>query len=104
MLKTLLRKGGHTTTRIFSNPYLKLGATTRDIYASQEAIEEQRIHEKLPQEDPKVFLSHPCKKAKEIKEPWTTFNGDNTLEPDIEEFLACLSQNPLCIEECNVKI
>jgi hypothetical protein len=34
----------------------------------------------------------------EIKELWTPSNEEQILEPEIEEFLACI--DPLCIEEC----
>jgi hypothetical protein len=33
-----------------------------------------------------------------------TFDGEKTVEPEIEEFLACLSSDPLCIQETNQQI
>jgi hypothetical protein len=36
----------------------------------------------------------------EIEELWTTSDEEKTLEPEIEEFLACFSADPLCITEC----
>jgi hypothetical protein len=97
MLKNLLNKGGHTTTRIFLNPCPKLRIFTRN-----ESVEEKNIHEPDPQKEHlEVFLNHPCK---HIEDSWITSDGEKTLEPEIEEFLACLSPDPLCIQECNKKI
>jgi hypothetical protein len=33
-----------------------------------------------------------------------TSDEDQTLEPEIEEFISYLSQDPLCIHECNEQI
>ena len=41
------------------------------------------------------------KKQVDTKEPWTTFGEEKNLEPEIEEFLTCLSPDPLCIQETN---
>ena len=51
MLKNLLSKGGHTLARIFSNPFPHSIIITKDESIFQEAIEEQRIHEHIPQEE-----------------------------------------------------
>ena len=58
----------------------------KNIPASREVIKEEEFHEQ---------------QQEETKESWTTFDEDNTLEPDIREFLRCLSTNPLCIQETN---
>jgi hypothetical protein len=102
MLKNLLSKGRHATTRIFSNPCPHSRISTRDESAFQKSVEEQRIHEHiLQEEDLEVSSSSPCEKIKEIKESWTTSDEDQILEPEIKEFLACLSPDPLCITECD---
>ena len=44
-----------------------------------------------------VILENPCQLTIEVKEQETPPNGDN-LEPNIEEFLACLA--PLSTREC----
>jgi hypothetical protein len=50
--------------------------TIINISTSQVTIEEQRIHEQLPQEgDLEAFSSHPCKYVEETKETWTMFDG-----------------------------
>jgi hypothetical protein len=94
MFKNLLRKGGNDTPRNLSNP-----SNTGNIFASQEeqiltafrnipalweVIEDQKFHEQHQDED-----------LEEIKQPWETFDGEKTLEPEIEEFLPCLSSYPL---------
>jgi hypothetical protein len=38
---------------------------------------------------------------KDIKKSWTTSDDEQTLEPMIKYFLACLSSDPLCIMECD---
>jgi hypothetical protein len=61
MLKHLLRKGGHTPARIFSNPFPHSRVVTRDESAFQEAVEEPGIHEHIPQEEDLEFSSSsPC--------------------------------------------
>jgi hypothetical protein len=44
MLKHLLRKGGHTPARIFSNPFSHSRVATRDEFVFQEAVEEPKTH------------------------------------------------------------
>jgi len=62
----------------------------KNLSSSPEVIEEQQIHEPHPHED-----IHPFHLVEEIKESWTTSNGEKPLEHEIEEFLTCLSPNPL---------
>jgi hypothetical protein len=71
----------------------KILTTFRNIPALWEVIEDQKFHEKHQEED-----------LEEIKQPWKTFDGEKTLEPEIEEFLPCLSSDPLCIQETNQQI
>jgi len=79
---------------VFLNTYPKLWIFTRN-----ESIEEKNIHETDPQKEHlEVFLNHPCKN---IDDSWITSDGEKTLEPKIEEFLACMSPDPLCIQERN---
>jgi hypothetical protein len=40
----LLRKGGNSITRIVSNPCPHSRIVTKDEFAIQEAVEEQRVH------------------------------------------------------------
>jgi hypothetical protein len=70
-----------------------------DRSTSQEVIEEKRSHEKHLQQI--LAFDHPCESAEETKEPWEAFNGEKALEPEIEEFLASLCPDPLCIQERN---
>jgi hypothetical protein len=58
----------------------------KNLPSSQEVVKEEEFHEQ-----------HQA----EAKEPWTTFDGELSLEPEIEEFLTCLSVDPLCIQETN---
>jgi hypothetical protein len=62
---------------------------------------QRRIHEQFPQEDLEVSSSFPCQHEEEIKESWTISNEEQTLEPEIKEFLASLSldPDPLCTQE-----
>jgi hypothetical protein len=62
MLKNLLRKGGHTPARIFSNPCSHSRVATRDEFVFQEAVEEPKTHEHSPhEEDLEVSSSSPSK-------------------------------------------
>ena len=60
--------------------------TFKNLPASRELIKEEEFLEQ---------------QQENTKEPWTTFDEENTLEPEIEEFLTCILQNPLCIQETN---
>jgi hypothetical protein len=65
MLKNILSKGGNTHAGIFSNPCPHSRIITRDESIFQEAIEEQRIHEHIPQEeDLEVSSSIPYERIK----------------------------------------
>jgi hypothetical protein len=90
-------------TRIFSNPCPHSRIVTKDESTIQEVVvEEQRIHEHAPQEENlEVYSNYPYQHLEEIQEPWTTTDEEQHLEPEIEEFLACLSPDPLYIQECD---
>ncbi len=34
-----------------------------------------------------------------MNESWITCNEDQTLEPELNEFIECISQDPLCIQD-----
>jgi hypothetical protein len=55
-------------------------------------------------EDQKFQKQHQEEDLEEIKQPWETFDGEHTLEPDIEGFLPCLSSYPLCTQVTNQQI
>jgi hypothetical protein len=57
-----------------------------------EVIEEKKFHEKHQE-----YLG-------ETDKPWTTSDEEQTKEPENEEFLPCLSSDPLCIQETNQQI
>jgi hypothetical protein len=69
----------------------------KNLHASPEVIVEQEFHEPHPQEE--ALCNHPFQLARETKESWITVNGETPLEPEIEEFLICLSEEPLCTNE-----
>jgi hypothetical protein len=54
-----------------------------------------------PQEDLEVPLDSYCQFVEETQESWIEFNGEKPLEPDIEEFLAYLSIDPVCTPKTN---
>jgi hypothetical protein len=54
-----------------------------------------------PQEDLEVPSDSSCQFVEETKESWIEFNGEKPLEPEIEEFLACLSADPVCTPKTN---
>ena len=58
----------------------------KNLPASWEVIKDEDFHEK---------------KQVKTKEPLTTFDEEQTLEPNIEEFLTCPSLDILCIQETN---
>lgn len=47
------------------------------------------------------YYNHTSMHAKEIKDPWTKFDGEQTLELEIEKFIALLSPYPFYIEGSN---
>jgi hypothetical protein len=67
----------------------------KNLSASPEVIEEEDFHELHPQEDLEVSFDHPFQPIEETKESWTTFDGEPPLEPEIEEFLICISEDPM---------
>ena len=59
--------------------------------------EQQNIHEDDPlEENLELSSSYLCE---EVNESWIIGNEDQTLEPEIEEFLASISHDPLCIQD-----
>jgi len=97
MLKNLFN-GGYATTRIFLNPCPQF-RIIKDEFSFKKIKEEKGIYEDDSQkENLESFSSYPCKK---YKESLATSDDNQTLEPEIEEFLSCLSQDPLSIHECN---
>jgi hypothetical protein len=58
----------------------------KNLPASREVIKEEKFNEQYQME---------------AKEPWTTFEDEHSLEPEIEEFLTCLSPDLVCIQETN---
>jgi hypothetical protein len=54
-----------------------------------------------PQEDLEVPSDSYCQFVDETKESWIEFNAEKPLEPEIEEFLACLSTDLVCTPKTN---
>jgi hypothetical protein len=75
----------------------KILTIVKNLYASPEVIEEEEFHELHPQEDLKSFCNQYFQPIGDTKESWTTFDGEPPIEPDIEEFLTCISPYPVCI-------
>jgi hypothetical protein len=68
-----------------------------DRFASEKVIEEQNLHEPhLQQADLEALFDNHCQSTEETKGPWEAFNGEQALEPNIEEFLSSLCLDPLC--------
>jgi hypothetical protein len=82
-----------TTGNIYASQEEKILTTFKNIPALQE-IEDQKFHEK--QGDLEVFPDSPYESREEIKNPWTTFDEEQTLELEVEEFPANLYPDPLC--------
>lgn len=53
-----------------------------------------------PQEDLEVPSDSSCQFVK-TKKSWIEFNREQPLKPKIEEFLACLSADPICTPKTN---
>jgi hypothetical protein len=70
----------------------------KNLSASPEVIEKQDFHKLHPQEDLEASFDHPFQPVEETEE---SFNGEKLLEPEIEEFLTCISPDPVCIQETN---
>jgi hypothetical protein len=71
----------------------------KNLSTSPKDIEEPKFHEPHPREDLEALCNHPFQPIEETKESWTTSDGETPLEPEIEEFLICLSEDPLCTNE-----
>ena len=70
---------------------------TKDETSFQKLEEEKNIHEDDPHEENlELSSSYLCE---EVNESWIAYSEDQILEPEIEEFLACISQDPLCIQD-----
>ena len=52
-----------------------------------------------PQEDLEVASDSSCQFVEENKESWIELNGEKPLEPEIEDFLAFLSEDPIGTSE-----
>jgi len=97
MLKKSFREGGNATTKLFSSPCPQFRMLTRIESLCQRIEEQQNIHEDDPQEENlELSSSYLCE---EVNESWIMGNEDQTLEPEIEEFLASISHDPLCIQD-----
>ena len=84
--------GGYVMARIILNPCPQSRVITRDESSIQKLEEEQSVDEEDPQEENLESSS-----SKEMNDSWITCDDDQTLEPEIEEFLACISKYPPCI-------
>lgn len=94
MLKKSQREEWYASTRIFLNPCPQFRTVTRDESSFQKIEEEQNIHEEDPQkENLEASSSYLCK---EINELWITFNEVQTINLQIQEYLA---YDPLCIHD-----
>ena len=71
----------------------------RKIEASPEVIEKQECHES--QENLEPSFDHFFQPEGENDESYILWNGEPTLEPEIEEFLISLSEDPLCVQKNN---
>ena len=91
-------KGGCVATRIFSNPCPKFRVITKGESAPHEAIQEQMTHEHTTQEEDLEVSSNPSQQEDKINESWITSDEEKILELEIEEFLGCLSSDPLCTQ------
>ena len=54
-----------------------------------------------PHEELEVSSDSSCQFVEGNKESWIEFNGEQLVEPEIEESLACLSANPVCTPKTN---
>ena len=76
-------------------------AVVKKLSTSPEVIEEPKLHEPHSQDDLQTSIYSPFPIVEEIKESCTTSDGEQPLEPEIEEFLTCLSSNLQCTQETN---
>jgi hypothetical protein len=89
------------TAGISASQEEKILTIVKNLVAYPDIIEEQEFHEPHPQEYLEASSNHLCQPVEETKKSWTTFDGEQPLEPEIEEFLTCLSEYPLCTQETN---
>ena len=75
--------------------------TVKNLSTSPKVIKEQAFHEPRRQEDIETSSSHLFQPIEEIVEPWITYDGEQPLEPEIEELLTCLSPDLLYIQNTN---
>ena len=66
----------------------------RNIFASDEGIEDQNAHEK--QSDLEFLLDSPCRYGEEDEDLLTSSNEEEVLEPKNEESPSILYPYPLC--------
>ena len=97
MLKKSFREGRYATIRIFSKPCAQFRMVTRGESSFKNIEEEQIIHEEDPQEENLEVSSSYI--FKEINELWVTCNEVQTIKLEIEEYIAYVSQDPLCIHD-----
>lgn len=64
----------------------------KNLSAFLEVIKKPEFHE-----EPKSSTDHLCQSMEETKDSCTTYDRERPLEPEIEEFLPCLSTDPVCI-------
>lgn len=76
--------------------------TVKNLSNSSEAINEPEQHEPHPQDYLQTSTDFPCQVADEIEDSCTTSDGERPLEPEIEEFLPCLSIDPICINHSDL--
>ena len=66
--------------------------TLKNLSASLKVVKELEFHE-----EPKASTDHLFQSMEETEDSCTTYDGERPLEPEIEEFLPCLSTDPICI-------
>jgi hypothetical protein len=81
------------TARISSFQEEHILAAAKSVSTSPEILEESRSYE--------LQNDLPCQTVKEAENPWTTFGGEQSLRPEIEEFSTSISTDPLCTSEIN---
>jgi len=92
----ILAEAGISTS---SSEKEKILNVIRKIEASPEVIEKQEFPES--QENLEPSFNHFFQPEGENEEPYIIWNGEPTLEPEIEEFLISLSEDPLCVQKNN---
>ena len=82
---------------ILSSQEEKILITVKNLSASPKVIKEPEFHE-----EPKASTDHLCQSTEETEDSCTTYDGERPLEPEIEEFLPCLSIDPICINHSDL--